>query len=272
MRVATKLGTGQYQCSVAFDPVGAESTNDGQTILQVASFKARIEDEGNNPPGNLVVRISTIDPNTVKLVVIPTPGNAGVLAVDTDGDGFCDDVDPNLVPTTGMVSASNQSIQPQMVPLLDTGTPNYFTSGAAPANCDILGDPGATQPPPLLCSASGTTMTYALHYAETNLPAIWSLPVVASTPTQCVGAQLDTLNSLPEGPACVAVVARDKAGNHNVSAPLRICINRGGNLCNAFVATANCTGTYNPVTKVTSTTPCTPNAEFPASGEVRRLN
>jgi hypothetical protein len=96
---------------------------------------------------------------------------------------------------------------------------------------------------------------------------------VTSSPTGCIGFQFDTLNRMPEGPACVVVAARDKALNTGVSAPLRICIDRGGGKCTGFGAStkADCTGTYDPGAKTVSSTHCT-SRTFPASGEIAIYN
>jgi hypothetical protein len=122
-----------------------------------------------------------------------------------------------------------------------------------------------------LCLDAGTVLTYGLTYTENKLPAIWTIPPVTTTPSGCLGLQFDTLNSLPEGPACAAVTAVDVAGNPSVSAPLRVCIDRGGAACASWPTSSlpDCTGTYNKTTNMVSPAPCTP-ITFPANA-VRRL-
>ena len=107
-------------------------------------------------------------------------------------------------------------------------------------------------------------MSLAISYTDANEPAIWTIPPVTATPSGCVGFQFDTLNSMPEGPACFVVVARDNAGNHSVSKPLRLCINRslpGGATgpCAGWPGTAlDCLGTYTKATKMTGAPACSP--------------
>ena len=273
MRVGTLLPTG-LQCSNLFDPLGAESVSDGQVVPQIIAVKARIEDRGNFQPGLLVERISDLDLGSIRMVAVPAPLGSEIVAVDTNGDGVCDDVNPALVPTSGMVAASNQSIQLAMTGLTSVGTADYYVPGPAQtvAGCTTVGVVGAT-PTPLLCSQSGTQMTYALQQPAEPKPAIFTIPPVDSTATGCIGYQFDTLNRMPEGPACLVVAASDNTGNQTVSAPMRICIKRTsavGHPCNTWTP-PNCTGTYNRATNTTTATPCTPRPSFPA-GEIRVLN
>ena len=276
MRVAIKNGANKIQCSVLFDPVGDESVNDGfnpATPIQVISVKARVEDRANHATGQLVDYIAGIDPATVRLVAIPAPaGSTPILAVDIDGDSYCDDVNPALVQAQGggaMTAA--QYIQVGMAQVTKLGTPDYFSPGAPlAAGCEQMGDPALTQPPPLLCASSGTYLTYTLPYTDPAVPAIWTLPPVTDTNAGCIGLQFDTLNRLPEGPACLAVAATDLTGNKSISAPLRICVRRSsGGPCDTFTA-PECTGTYDPTAQVTSNVPCTPR-KFAPSGEIRYL-
>lgn len=264
MRVATKNGANKLQCTVLFDPVGAESVNDGfnpATPEQIITVKARVEDRANHATGQLVDYIAGIDAATVRFVAIPAPvGSNPVLAVDIDGDSYCDDVNPLA-----------QYIQVGMAPVTSVGAPNYYDPGEPlAAGCEQMGDPSVVAPPPFLCPSAGTQLTYALQYADPATPAIWTLPPVANTNAGCIGLQFDTLNRLPEGPACLAVAATDFTGNKSISAPVRICVRRSsGGPCDTFTA-PNCTGTYDPSAQVTSTVPCTPR-KFPASGEIRHL-
>jgi hypothetical protein len=273
--VVAKLDSGQIMCSTPFDPVGDESANDGdgQVIQQVITLKARVEDRGNDASGLLVVRISGLDGATVSLEI--TPAANAPLAVDTDGDGLCDDVNPLLVPTTNVL-ASNEALALQMVPLASGGSPDFepyttTTTFFGPTKCQKTGT--ATMPPGPLCTRSGTDLTYVLMNDQDPLPAIWTIPPVTSDQYGCIGLQLDTLNHLPEGPACAVVRAQDKAGNHNVSTPLRVCINRGGTPCASWSTAPlpDCTGTYDKRTNTVSSTKCTPEV-FPSTGEVRRID
>jgi hypothetical protein len=135
---------------------------------------------------------------------------------------------------------------------------------------------GVLPMPPALCLP--TSMTLAFAYDENNDPALWTIPPVAvSPPSQCVGYQLDTLNRVGEGPLCVAVVASDKAGNVNVSPPLRLCVDGPNHRCTAWppATLPSCTGrlvtTTNPPT-VDATAPCTVSPLYPAIGDYVTLN
>ena len=77
--------------------------------------------------------------------------------------------------------------------------------------------------------------------------------------------QFDTLNRMPEGPACFAVIAHDNASNHSVSPPLRVCIDRGGASVRLLAAGTppDCLGTYDKATMKTSNTACTPGPAYP---------
>jgi hypothetical protein len=258
------LPTGLLRCSQPLDPLGGETANDLDKVLQIMTLRARIEDRGNTAPGLLVERVSLVNHDTVFLFGIPAAN--GALAVDTDGDGVCDDVNPELVPTTD-IKASNQAISIQLAPIPPSGTEDLRPSPSPPglpAACDQIGEPTGVKPAPI-CPPSGTQLLEAISYAGGE-PAIWGIPpIVAGSPTECVGLQFDSLNHMPEGPACFVVIARDNAGNHSVSAPLRVCIDRGNNQCNAWPGTPpGCLGTYDKATmKTNSSMPCTLRPSFP---------
>jgi hypothetical protein len=267
--------TGSRICSQLFDPVGPESANDGEIVAQVMSVKARVEDAGNRPTGFVVPRISGIDKTTVVLYAMPAKVNGvdQALVVDREDDGpgnsYCDSINPLLVPVSTNVVAANQALALAMNPLVSVGTPNYTFSPSVPADvqpyCDFIGQP-ATVAPLALCSRSHTGMTYALQNDDFHVgfASIWSIPLVASDAFNCIGAALDSLNHLPEGPTCLAVKASDLAGNTNVSPPLRVCIDRGGGKCTAWrendpTTWPNCTGKFdNVANQVVAATSCTP--------------
>jgi hypothetical protein len=259
MRLVRPEGTLRV-CSQEFDPVGDESANDGNVVPQIVAIKARIEDRGNFAPGLLVERFAGIDPDRVTLYAVPAMLTA--LAVDTDADGFCDDINPLLVPKPA-VSASGEALALDMVPVEKTGVGNYTGNSPPPpayaAECDQIGN-GAAEPPGPLCTQAPTSLTEIVPYSD-PVATVFTLPPVDATRANCVGLQLDTLNRLPEGPTCVAVRAVDKAGNVNVSPPLRLCINRGTpGVCATFPANLpNCTGRYDKASNTVSTAmTCTP--------------
>jgi hypothetical protein len=280
MRVSKPDSQLNHECSHTFSPLGPEAAHEGSTVPQIITLRSRIEDHGNWAPGLAFERISGLDPPTVTLFVIPDSAGA-VLAVDTDNDGICDEMNPTLIPTTN-ITMSGEALALQMAPLSPGGLPDYrldktvtppafggtCTPGpnCPPAFCDYVGDAATTNPPPPLCTLAGTALTFVIPWGDVVAP-IWTLPPVTADAHGCVGYQLDSLNnSLPEGPTCVITRAVDKAGNANVSYPMHICLDRGGGKCAAFVPTPlDCTGKYDKVQQKIVLGTCAP-APVPAAG------
>lgn len=274
MNVSKHDSTGAIECSRPFSPVGSDAAYDGQVVQQLITLRARIEDHGNEAPGLAIERFSRIDPTSVQLFVIHDDGQTA-LAVDTDGNGFCDDVNPLLIPTAGPVMMQGEALSLQLAPIPSQGTPDYEL-GTATSFCPKVGDAATTTPPKSICT--DTPMTYALVYGSPPDPAIWTLPPVKTgDPNDCSGYQLDAANQLPEGPACVITRASDKAGNVEVSFPLHICIDFNGGKCGGFTAKPErCTGVLDKVNMTVSGTcapppPPTPTrldgpATFPTDG------
>ncbi len=258
MRVGTENSTdATFMCSQPFGPLGPtfldpahdntpEAAFEGATLKQIMGLRARIEDHGNHAPGQRVDYISDIDESTVTLFAVGIVAPAvtlPVLAVDTDGDGICDDVNPNLVPTSGTIAMPNEALALAMAPLTDGCAPDYTRDATMPAGCGEVGPAPPATPPadPVLCDKGGTLMTCVIPGFGKDKP-IYSLPPIHN-PDACVGLPLDASNHLPEGPACVLVRAADNAGNHMVSFPLHVCIDLGGTGCSSFVADPTaCTG------------------------------
>jgi hypothetical protein len=246
----------ELHCTPEFDPVGDESVNDGKAdALQLLATKALVEDAGNTAPGQLARYFSGVDPASVQLVAIPA-ANAP-LVVDLDADGVCDDVNPNLIPTLGMASAADQSIQLNMSSVPGPGTPDFGErADTPPTGCTRIGTPG-TQSPKVLCPSAGTSLQYIVRNGSDPLPSVWTIPTVTTTPYGCIGLQFDTLNRLEDGPVCMAVRGRDLTGNRGVSKPLRVCLRRmsmAGHPCDTFTP-PDCTGTY--TAGAATATPCT---------------
>jgi hypothetical protein len=269
MRVAKQSGS-IYECSILFSPIGDDAIHEGQPIpssqpnpppnpdppvLQLITVRARVEDRGNWAPGLTVERVSGIAAGSVQLFAIPDTG--APLAVDTDGDTWCDDVNPTLIPTTS-VQMSGEALSLQLSQVGKVGFPDY--TGPAqqpnpePSGCNVLGEPNATVPD-LLCPFARTKLTYTLQYLNNStssmVSAIWTIPPVDGTSNSgCVGFQLDSLNTLPEGPTCFVTRATDAVGNTNVSYPLHVCIDRGGGKCvtwNPSTVANDCTGIWDKV-------------------------
>jgi hypothetical protein len=253
-----KVSMGSTTCSAPFDPVGKDAASDGDKVLTIATLRARIEDKGNWAPGLAVEHISMLDPASIKLYASPVTN--GPLVVDVDGDGDCDTINPGLdTISLGMgMTSSNQALSLGLVPIPPSGSADFFSSTTTQAGCDAIMT-GASAPDPL-CLDSGSPMTIAIpHLHDDNVgnAAIFTIPPI--TPSyNCTGLQLDTRNNLPEGPTCLAVVAKDTMGNWGVSQPIRVCIDRGGGKCAGWPNPSvlpECTGTIK--TGVPPTTACT---------------
>ena len=267
-RQRIKNSTDSITCSAMRDPVGEEAISDGDAVLQVLTVRARIEDRGNLSPGQLFEFYSGIEPGSVQTFFAPAnPAGVGaktVLVVDTDGDGICDDINPLLVPAPTAFT-SNEAVTIQMQTIDNTsGAPDFrkqpdggFSIDAA-GFCSVIGSQSFEVPIPL-CTGGMTVISNALSYgynSDGKAPAIWAIPPITQLAPLCGGMQFDTMNRLPEGLACVAARARDKAGNQNVSAPVRICIDHpspAGNACASWppspASMPDCTGVYDKVTK-----------------------
>ncbi|MGZ7008120.1 MAG: hypothetical protein ACXVLX_21190, partial [Ilumatobacteraceae bacterium] len=276
MRLA-QLISGALDCSAEFDPVGDEAANDTDTIPQVVTLRARVEDDGNWAPGLNVVRYAGLDIDSVYLY-ISSEANGPIVVDQDDPNGHCDTINPKLVPISmgGMPVSGKEALalKMQWIPVGGKGTID-FTDGTPDATypkCDVFGKPMAAFPPPL-CAMTGeaSPITYVVPHPDPTCDnsAIWSIPPFTNAITDCEGYQVDTQNLIPEGPVCVAVVAKDKAGNVNVSPPLRLCLERSSGHCTGFPAAAanmKCTGKYDKVNDVVSTTtPCTPLVYAPSN-------
>jgi Bacterial Ig-like domain (group 3) len=273
MQVGKTLANNAVECSRPLQPLGPESAYDGAKVLQLFTARARIEDRGNWAPGLNVDRVSAIQDGSVSMFIIHDDGMTP-LAVDTDDDTFCDEVNPLLIPTTGPVMMQNQTLALAMVPLSGSkgGGPDYrLVTGTLPTGCNSVGDAATTDGPAVMCTDTKLTFVIPLPYVDPNkLTPIWTLPpVLVGDPIDCTGLQVDAANKLPEGPACVVTRASDNAGNVNVSFPLHICIDLGHGACSGFQPTpSHCTGVFDPKTMMlkpgTCVEPPSPSTVNPA--------
>jgi hypothetical protein len=236
--------------------------NDGCMVPQVFDLRARIEDQGNGAPGLKVTPIAGIDPDSTSVYILTD--NTQPLVVDTDGDGYCDTINPLLAPTSGPLTQADQVLKIRLAGIPPGGTADFEGSPTdpglpIPGTCVQGLDPG---PPKVLCQLGGFQQpTIAISYADSS-PAIWSVEPI--DPDHCMGNQLDTrANNIAEGQwICMAVGTADLAGNHSVSRPMRVFVNYsdGGGFCAAPPAGAPapppCTGSYDPVGKTAALGAC----------------
>ncbi len=265
---------GAWECSIPFDPVGAGVPDDLERVPQVFFLRARIEDNGNFAVGLMQQPLSLVDPATTRLYVLDDTSQP--LVVDTNGDGYCDEINPALIPST-----NPQSTQEVLVLDLDSigpgisadyrppslATQDYLGyTPTLPAGCDQWGV--ETDAPDALCVAvendggSGIPMFGAVFYTiSRDEPAIYSLPIVdESSPLFCAGHQFDALaNNISEGWTCAAVRAVDNVGNVGISAPLRFFIDYTSDGAPPYntADAPGCTGTWDPISQVADpSSPC----------------
>lgn len=264
------------RCSVLFDPLD-ENTRAGDmpddlcTIPQMFDLRARIQDTGNHAVDIKQVPVSLVDPDATAVYVLDAPSATQPLVVDTDGDGYCDAVNPKLEPTTLPLTGPRQVLKISMRPVVPAGDADFTSDpGILPPQCTKGIDPDV---PDDLCG--GSNLKLAISYQDAKEPAIWSIePIAPTNPNYCVGSQFDALANNVTAAAgaagwkCIAVVAADRAGNTSTSAPLRVhlgdykyggsydfCANKQVPPAGAG-APPSCTGKYDKVTQTVSQTAC----------------
>jgi hypothetical protein len=246
---------GGWVCSHAFDPVGpshrlGDMPDDGCGVGQAFDLRARIEDQGNRATGLKLAPIAAVEPTSVVAYVLDDTSLP--LAVDIDGDGACDAINPELIPTTTPPQQSREILAVRLAALAPAGEANFtpdpsLAGTACPPGRDLA------EPAPL-CLQQELTLAVGYAAATGPEPAIWAIEPIAGG--WCVGSQLDAhANRIADGWACIAVAATDKVGNASVSHPLRVYIDRSAaslaarsGLCPLPPASAgpppDCTGRY----------------------------
>jgi hypothetical protein len=238
-------------CSWLFDPVGPDAVDDGDVVPQLFDVRARIEDRGNTPltGGADFVPIGGIDNGKVKLYVVANPTRPLVVDSSDPPDGTCDDINPDLVPTTRPQTDTDAQVL-DMVPLPPQGTPDY---SPGPDACY----PKSGDPPAAICDTTlnlakavayggkshSDRLTFTLSYNVQNEPSIYTLGPVVNDKLQCAGRQFDSSNNLKNGWACLAVKASDTLGNSQVSRPIRVCVKDSITGEGCVGAMPDCTGT-----------------------------
>ena len=219
-----KFDEGILRCSRPFDPVGSDAVNDIQAVPQVIEIRARIEDQGNHVLSAPWIPISLVDTDTTWLYMLDDTTKA--LAVDMDGDGFCDEINPEIIPL-GSSPKPGDAVAVNIKPVKPSGVANFMP----PLDPEIPLHPACSywgseiMPPQPLCVI--TPLTVATFYTNGSEPAIYSIPpmVAGAKSFKCLGLPFDFLaNNFTEGWACAAVVADDNLGNRGVSPPLRLYV------------------------------------------------
>jgi hypothetical protein len=249
------------QCSHPFDPLGGDAVNDLDQVAQAADFRVRVEDQGNFVLSTWTV-LSGIAPSSVRLYLLPA-STAAPLVIDSDDDGWCDAINPNVLPS-GSDPQPGQAIGLSLSSVGVAGAADYTPYTLASqleSRCESPGD--ADAPPEPLCDS--TAATVAIHdNTPANGPAIWSIPpVVGSDALRCMGLPFDFRNEIPNGWVCAAAVARDELGTQGVSRPIRVWWDRDNEPSFQRPAPAgvpdppDCTGTVDPNSGAVTDVPCT---------------
>jgi hypothetical protein len=250
-----------FECSHPFDPLGEspDAVNDLESRNQLFDIRARIEDQGNTPVGQVdYVPIAGIDDSRVQLLILNDTTQP--LVVDSNNDGLCDAINPLLTPTTTPMS-DKDALLINMVPLSPAGVADFsFDNTGNTAVCKPGTEPKS---PDRLCAT--TNLSVVISGNVTGVPGIYTIPPVVADKLQCVGRQFDTLgNHVKDGWVCLAVAVADKLGNLQVSRPIRVCVDKDGvgNECGVGRAAApDCTGTVTatkPAVVVDGTKHCSP--------------
>ena len=227
-------------CSWAFDPVGPDAVGDGDLVTQLFDVRVRAEDNGNTPLTGSAdfVPIGGVDQSQVQLLILSNTARPLVVDTSNPPDGFCDAINPDLVPTTKpQTDVDAQLIS--MVPIPPVQGADFSPEpGVACSTTDAtVGPPDpysfceTTENDSKIQVAAGDpthtphcyTMTEVLSYSA-NLPSIYTVGPIVADGVQCAGRQFDASNNLKDGWACLAAVARDTLGNKQVSRPIRICV------------------------------------------------
>nr|HEX4314737.1 Ig-like domain-containing protein [Kofleriaceae bacterium] len=250
-------------CSQHFDPVGGDAPNDNDTVPQLVEFRARVEDLSNTGTVDTTLFIERAGVKTVQLYVLDDTTQP--LVVDTDGDGICDDINPDIVPTTvPMLSDEAAVVDLQAVTATTTAFfPPGLSFGSHGGECSSSDD---TAQPVQMCPGEPRrdgpfSTTAVINQSFTAVPEIYGIPQVDTF--NCMGYAMDLkATNISDGPACAAILAIDNLGNRMVSAPLRVCVDKdqtGKVTCTP----ANCTGSVSGGT--VNSTACTPR-DFNTTG------
>jgi hypothetical protein len=209
--------------------------------------------------------VAGIENTTTWLYVLDDTTNA--LVIDTDGDGFCDDINPEVIPL-GSNPKKGDAVAVNIAPVPQTGSGDftpYPVTDTTPLHSDCERWGTDKDPPEPLCLI--TPLTVAIFNTIEMQASIYVIPPITSGKKTygCLGLPFDfRVNSFANGWACVAAVASDNLGNKGVSPPLRLYVDltlqspAHPPAPSSAGEPPNCTGTLNKSTgKVDSSKPCT---------------
>jgi hypothetical protein len=261
-------------CSWLFDPVGPDAVDDGDLVTQLFDVRVRAEDNGNTPLTGSAdfVPIGGVDQSQVQLLILSNTARPLVVDTSNPPDGFCDAINPDLVPTTKPQTDIDAQLI-TMVPMAPVQGADFSpepgvacsTTDASVAPPDPYAFCATTENDSKMQIAAGDpshqphcyTMTEVLSYSA-NLPSIYTVGPIVADGVQCAGRQFDASNNLKDGWACLAAVAQDTLGNKQVSRPIRVCVM-------ATLASTACSD-YKTVTAVVLSNPVEIDTSAPLVG------
>jgi hypothetical protein len=223
-------------CSWAFDPVGPDAVDDGDLVTQLFDVRVLAEDNGNTPLTGTpdFVPIGGVDQGNVQLFILSNTSRPLVVDTSDPPDGFCDDINPDLAPTT-KPQTDNDAQVVNMLPISPHRGADFSPEPNAPCTTGVGSppDPGSfcgttfnlskAQFDPRNSTAHCYAMTEVLSYVSI-LPSVYTIGPIVNDGLQCAGHQFDASNNLKDGWACLAATASDTLGNKQVSRPIRICV------------------------------------------------
>jgi len=247
-----------YECSRLFDPVGPDAVSDLDEAGPLSEFRVRIEDRRNGPEAPLsgvYVPMSTVEETSVQLFFLDDLGY-DLLVARSGTDNQCT-LNPELTPTTGVVTASDHILVVDLVPISPAGE-SYFPIDGALVECpyggfwsmdcpfeDAIDDRDCLTPlqhitgePVPLCGTAELARVIAAEFGEDA--AVYGIPPVNGL--SCGGNPFDfRAAGIEEGWACVVAMGQDELGNVGISEPLRVCFSAGGVNCNELPLPPTCT-------------------------------
>jgi hypothetical protein len=227
-----KTATGGVACSWRFDPVGPDAVDDGALVTQLFDIRVRAEDEGNKPLTGLADYVPIGGVASVTAYVLDDTTQPLVVDTSDPPDGVCDDINPNVVPSTNP-DPERDAQKLEMTAMPARVGADFSLDPSRPAFCA----PSAEAPPKPFCEttydfskaeygpdgAHSYFLSDVLSYGP-NLPSIYAVPPIKSDKIECAGRQFDSSNHLKNGWACLSAKAVDKLGNSQVARPIRVCV------------------------------------------------
>lgn len=259
-----RLQSGVLECSADFDPVGSDAPEDGEVVAQLIELRGRVADVGNTGTLNSTLFIPRAGIASVELYVFDDTTKP--LVVDSDADGICDDVNPDIVPATTPMT-SNEAAVVTLAAVEPTGTAFFGPDTFGGENDNVCSIGPATEPPAALCLGESASTVVIADLDDS--PQVYG--IAPADDFNCMGFAFDArAANIADGFACAALLVTDNLGNRSVSEPLRICIDSdlsggdcGGTALGGITPAGNrpnCTGTVTG--GVVNTTACTPRRFF----------